>query len=95
MSTSSITKLKPDAQDDLAVWDNGRIKWFDRVRRFGFIITDEDGSEVFLPWTSLQESNIPEHAMKIGTPVRYRCVPPDRMGGNPKATHVMLLTKPR
>ncbi len=75
-------------------WDTGTIKWFDITRRYGFITT-EDGDEVFLPWTVLQESNIPERAMKIGTPIRYRCTPPEGPGRRPRATQVVLMTKAR
>lgn len=79
---------------DVVPWDTGTIKWFDTTRRFGFITT-EDGDEVFLPWTVLQESNIRERLMKMGTPVLYRCVPPDAPGRRPRATHVALMTKVR
>lgn len=77
----------------MPTWFTGVIKWFDQVRRYGFIVDDEDGGDIFLPWTVLQESEIPERAAKIGTKVRYRCVPPERAGKNPRATHVVIVQK--
>ena len=85
----------PVNAEQVDVWDTGVCKWFDPVRRYGFIISDGGEQEIFLNWTCLQESNIPEKAMRIGTPVRYRCTPPEGPGRRPRATHVSLMTKAR
>ena len=72
------------------VWDTGVIKWFDQKRRWGFIVPDENGPDVFLPWTVLQECAIRERDASPGVAVRFRWVPADRPGHRPKATHLML-----
>ena len=89
-----LTKT-PKTQDEVSLWETGVCKWFDGVRRFGFITPDDGEAEIFLPWTTLQESNIPERAMRIGVPVRYRCTAPEGPGRRPRATHVALMTRPR
>lgn len=82
-----------NAETDIALWDTGKIKWFDQTRRYGFITADESGIEIFLPWTILQESNIPERLARIGAPVRFRCDPPEAPGKRPRATHVVLISR--
>lgn len=75
------------AQDE---WAHGHIKWFDQVRRFGFVI-DEDGRDVFLPWTALQNCEIPERQARIGAAVRFKSEPPERPGKNPRVTHIEIV----
>ena len=91
-SHASIIKNLQSASD-VALWDTGTIKWFDQTRRYGFITADENTIEIFLPWTILQESNIPEKLARIGTPVRFRCDPPEAPGKRPRATHVILIKR--
>ena len=81
------------AQDDVALWDTGKIKWFDQTRRYGFITADDADVEIYLHWTILQESNIPERLARIGAAVQYRCSPPEAIGKRPVATHVKLLNR--
>lgn len=89
---SIMAKLEEARTSDIALWDMGKVKWFDQTRRYGFI-TSDDGIEIFLPWTVLQESNIPEKLARIGTPVRFRCDPPEAPGKRPRATHVILINR--
>ncbi len=76
------------------VWDTGTVKWFDPVRRFGFIVPDEPGPDVFLPWTVLQECAIRERDARPGIAVRFRWVPPDHTGHRPQVTHLILVKQP-
>lgn len=61
-------------------WKNGSIKWFDAQRRYGFVIPDEGGSEVFLYWRELRKARIPESGTLEGRRVRYTARPADKPG---------------
>lgn len=50
--------------------ETGRIKWYDPERRFGFIVSDE-GGEVFLHRSVVQQYGIRESELFKGTPVRF------------------------
>lgn len=76
--------------DDLAEWDVAVVKWYDRSRKYGFLLLD-DGSEVFLHWLALQLSGIKEHLMLPGVRVRFVGGPPDRKGGRPRAERVEII----
>lgn len=78
--------------ETLLEWDVGEIKWFDPVRRFGFILLD-DGSEVFFPWLSLLRSGIPERQALPGVRVRFKVAPPDRPNGRPRAERIEIERK--
>lgn len=74
-------------------WVTGKIKWFDRTRRYGFVYFDDSDEEAFLAWTSVQESNIRESALMIGTRVRFTWTPPRRQGGRPEVVRLALIDR--
>jgi cold shock CspA family protein len=74
-------------------WTTGKIKWFDRTRRFGFVYFDDSDEEAFLAWTAVQESNIRESSLMIGTRVRFTCTPPRRQGGRPEVVRLALIDR--
>ena len=38
----------------------GTIKWFSRIKGFGFILPDEEGSDVFLHFSEAQRAGVAE-----------------------------------
>jgi cold shock CspA family protein len=82
----------------ITVWETGTVKWFDRVRRFGFVFFDEADSgenEAFLRWTVLQESNIAETSLRQGTKVRFTWKPSVNAGGRPEVVRIALVDRRR
>lgn len=67
-------------EEDKPAWQTGSVRWFDPVRRFGFIIPDRGADDVFLYWRELKTSRIPECDLEAGTRVRFTTRKPDRPG---------------
>lgn len=63
----------------------GRVKWFDPKKGYGFI-TLEDGSDVFVHWTSIQGEGF--KTLEEGQLVEFEVVP-GRKG--PQAANVVKL----
>ncbi len=36
----------------------GKVKWFNNEKGYGFILSDDDGKDVFVHKTALQEANL-------------------------------------
>jgi cold shock CspA family protein len=70
----------------------GTIKWYDRERKFGFIIPAERKSneEVFLHWGALEASGVRPERLQRGMQVYYADEAPPRPGDNPQVTHLKL-----
>ena len=54
---------------------NGRVKWFDATRGFGFVISDEIEGDILLHFSVLREHgrrSVPEGAMIELVPVRHK-----------------------
>jgi len=63
---------------------NGRVKWFNVIRGYGFIVQD-DGNEIFVPCSAIQGG---DKALKKGQKVRFDIV----QGPNgPEAANVIKL----
>ena len=74
-------------------WETGVVKFFDPIRRWGFIISDREiigWTDVFLPWLTLRECGIREVTMKQGTRVRFRWRPPQQQGKRPECYQIKL-----
>ena len=50
----------------------GTIKWFSRIKGFGFIVPDEEGSDVFLHFSEAQRAGVgePREGAKLEYEVR-------------------------
>jgi cold shock CspA family protein len=42
----------------------GRLKFFDETKNFGFIIMDEDGSEIFVHYDDLSKANLSKELLR-------------------------------
>jgi hypothetical protein len=42
----------------------GRLKFFDEAKNFGFIIIDEDGSEIFVHYDDLVQANLSKELLR-------------------------------
>lgn len=73
------------------VWDVGRIKWFDPARRYGFIVPDDDGDDIFFRWLLAQEYGIKESLLRPGVQVLFKWKVPDGVGRRPQATALKLI----
>jgi CspA family cold shock protein len=62
----------------------GKVKWFNRERGYGFIVTDE-GQDVFVHRTALKEGGKAQ-TLKEGDSVSFDIAEGDR---GPKAVHVL------
>lgn len=52
----------------------GKVKWYNRVKGYGFIESDEGGADVFFHWTGLRDEKAKvEHQLADtpGTPVEF------------------------
>jgi cold shock CspA family protein len=83
--------LEKSKANTIVTWDTGTIKFFDPVRRWGFILPDDGYDDVFLPWTTLQDSGIRESHARIGVRVMYVAEAPDHPGRRPKAIRMRLM----
>ena len=43
----------------------GKVKFFDAAKGFGFIVSDEDGAQVFLPSSALPEGLTPRKGQRV------------------------------
>lgn len=72
-------------------WDHGRVKWFDPVRRWGWVIPDQGEDDIFLPWQVLQDCGIKEPDVRTNVRVTYQWQPPDGPGRRPKVVRIKIL----
>lgn len=56
-------------EEYMAEFKNGKIKWFDEKKGYGFIIDDND-EVVFLHFSSVPKNRIKD--LKAGTPVKFK-----------------------
>ena len=42
----------------------GRLKFFDEAKNYGFIVMDEDGSDIFVHYDDLIKANLPKEHLK-------------------------------
>lgn len=61
-------------------WETGVVRWFDRERRFGFVIPDDGDEDVFLYWRELQRHGISEKDVLPEQRVKFTTRPPDKPG---------------
>ena len=76
-----------------ASWQMGSVKWFDPVRRFGFIVPDAGDSDIFLPWTTLRACGVREADLRDGIRVKFKSVDPEGSDRRPKATKLALVNR--
>ena len=75
------------------LWDTGRIKWFDPARRYGWIIPDDEGEDIFFRWLLAQEYGIKESLLRPGAQVLFKWHMPDGVGRRPQAIALKLIRK--
>lgn len=99
MNTKSIGELAAAiVEKTLPQWETGKLKWYDRARRYGFIYFDDEtggNDEAFLSWLCVQESHIPEKSLVPETKVRFLWKPPRIVGGRPEVTRLALVDRRR
>jgi len=64
MQFGSGEKKKPIILDESKQRYSGRLKFFDENKNYGFIIMDEDGSDIFVHYDDLQKANISKEVLK-------------------------------
>lgn len=62
------------------------VKWYDRDRRYGFLVTD--GGDVFVPWVALRRNGIRPEDLRDGRRVFYSAE--TRPGLRPEAITIRL-----
>jgi len=60
----SSDKKKPIILDEGKQRHSGRLKFFDENKNYGFIIMDEDGSDIFVHFDDLQKAGINKEMLK-------------------------------
>jgi len=61
---TSAEKRKPIILDEGKQRHTGRLKFFDENKNYGFIIMDEDGSDIFVHYDDLQKAGINKEYLK-------------------------------
>lgn len=69
---------------------SGRVKWFDAVRGYGFIIPDDGGRDLFVHITAVRQAGYT--SLVPGTRLSYE-IRPDREG-NPTAESLKIGYRP-
>jgi cold shock CspA family protein len=91
-----VHMITADERRDKQVWRTGTIKWYDvSVRRYGWITPDENGPDVFLPFTTPQLCGIRENKLIAGIRVRYKSEPSDNPNHSHFRAHRLELLPPR
>ncbi len=70
---------------------NGRVKWFNNSKGYGFILADAGGEDLFVHYSSIQMEGY--RTLKAGEPVAFDTVPADR-GFHAVAVHRLEVTEP-
>lgn len=68
--------------------ETGKVKWFNRLKGFGFIVADSDGTECFVHYSDIVEGGKYEKNLEDGQSVRFRREMSER---GPKAVAVEKL----
>lgn len=55
---------------------NGRVKWFNNSKGYGFILADGGGEDLFVHYSSIQMEGY--RTLKAGEPVAFDTVPAER-----------------
>jgi len=61
---SSQEKKKPVILEESKQRYTGRLKFFDENKNYGFIIMDEDGSDIFVHYDDLVRANVGKELLK-------------------------------
>lgn len=61
---SDEKKAKPVILDESRQRFTGRLKFFDEVKNFGFIIMDNDGGDIFVHYDDLSKANLPKEFLR-------------------------------
>lgn len=70
---------------------NGRVKWFNNSKGYGFILADAGGEDLFVHYSSIQMEGY--RTLKAGEAVAFDTVPADR-GFHAVAVHRLEVTEP-
>jgi len=62
--SASKEKKKPIILDESKERHTGRLKFFDEAKNYGFIIMDEDGSDIFVHMDDLMKANISKDTLR-------------------------------
>ena len=93
----SNEKKKPIILDDNKQRYSGRLKFFDENKSYGFIVMDEDGSDIFVHYDDLQKANISKELLKtarLGCMIKlsFSCMKYiGKYDRSRKATDIMLM----
>jgi len=67
-------KRKPVILDESTERYNGRLKFFDENKKYGFIVMDDDGSDIFVHYDDLVKANITKdllRTVRLGNVIRF------------------------
>lgn len=65
----------------------GRVKWFNRLKGYGFIVPDDGGADIFVHMEDIRKTGF--ERLLEGWRVSFRLVASD--GGKPRASEIMLI----
>lgn len=97
VSTGS-EKKKPVIIDESQHRYTGRLKFFDEGKNYGFIVMDDDGSDIFVHYDDLHKANINKEFLKsskFGNSIRlsFNCMEYiGKYNRSRKATDIQFLT---
>lgn len=70
-----------------------QVKWYDPVRRFGFLVPHDRGGDIWFNWLTLLKNKIPEGDVLPDTYVDFTFIQPQEVGKQRSVVFMRLVTK--
>jgi len=67
-----------------------RVKWYDPIRRFGFIQPHDNGGDIWFNWLTLLRNKIPENDVLPDMEVTYTFMIPDTPSKNRSVLYMSI-----
>jgi CspA family cold shock protein len=69
---NGVKRKRPTLVPDSEMTETGEIKWFDGDRKYGFVLPDNGGQDVFLHCSVLAQYGVRSVDLFRGAPVKFK-----------------------